>query len=380
MGLRGRKLMICLLGLAEPRKDTEPEVCPNSSDAQRAASPRRLVVCCDGTWNKPDQRYPTNVIKAARAILPVADRTDQIVYYDQGVGTGNLLDRVSGGAFGSGLEQNIREAYRFLMHNYEDGDELYLFGFSRGAYTVRSLAGLIRNVGLLRKVNAAMFPEAYALYRSDDFHPRSDEADKYRKAYSWEIGVKFIGVWDTVGALGIPIDGLRWMTRGRYEFHDLALSSKIHSGYQALSVDDKRKVFTPAIWEPPAEGQTIEQTWFAGCHADVGGGVPDNGLPDLALCWLVDRAKEQGLVFDDAYLKSIVTPDHRAPLHESYELFYRFWAPLSREIGTRSTITEAVHQSVIERMQNRPPTYLPENVRSYQRIPDARIDGRTGCA
>ena len=124
---------------------------------------KRIVISSDGTWNRPDQKNPTNVIKMARAILPTApDGKCQVVFYDQGVGTGKRLDRWLGGAFGQGLEKNVEDAYRFLMHNYDEGDEIYLFGFSRGAFTARSTVGMIRNSGLLHKTHADRFSKAYA--------------------------------------------------------------------------------------------------------------------------------------------------------------------------------------------------------------------------
>ncbi len=125
---------------------------------------KRIIVCADGTWNWIGQRFPTNVVKLARAIAPTApDGISQVVFYDQGVGTGNILDKLTGGAFGNGLEQNLSDNYHFLMHNYAEGDDLFFFGFSRGSYTVRSLAGLIRKCGILHKVHADKFHDAYSL-------------------------------------------------------------------------------------------------------------------------------------------------------------------------------------------------------------------------
>ena len=151
---------------------------------------RRLVVCCDGTWNTPDHidagvLAPTNVVDMARAVVPVApDGTSQLVYYHPGVGTDNLVDKLTGGAFGIGLDRNVQDAYLFLVHNYSEGDEIYFFGFSRGAYTVRSTAGMLRKVGLLRKERADLTKRATEIYRSRTGGADSPEADDFRRVNS----------------------------------------------------------------------------------------------------------------------------------------------------------------------------------------------------
>src|SRR5438876_7463074 len=176
---------------------------------------KSLVLCCDGTWDSADQGKDkttgelcvSNVLKiAVRLKKRTAAGALQIVYYDQGVGTGNILDKIGGGAFGDGLEANINDVYRFLIANYEPGDAVFLFGFSRGAYTARSIAGMIRRCGILRRENVRQYPEAKALYRKGVV-ATSDEATTFRKSFAIEdeTPVRCIGVWDTVGALGLPI-------------------------------------------------------------------------------------------------------------------------------------------------------------------------------
>jgi hypothetical protein len=175
------------------------------------------VICSDGTWFTPEHRSkgvvtPSNVYKMACAVKPRAgDDKAQIVLYNKGVGTGGIWDRFAGGAFGRGLFKNIEDAYFFLVHNYTPGDEIYLCGFSRGAYTVRSTAGLIRKCGLLHKIHADKFGDAYKLYRRRDATPDTPEAIKFREDYAQNIRIKFIGVWDTVGALGIPFGFLAFL-------------------------------------------------------------------------------------------------------------------------------------------------------------------------
>ena len=213
---------------------------------------KRLVICCDGTWNKADQMndagkpIPTNVIRVAyRVANRDAAGHPQIVFYDQGVGTGNLVDRFTGGLSGEGLEENIIEAYRFLIANYEKGDEIFLFGFSRGAFTARSIAGLIRNSGILRRSRVQNYKRAIDLYLDRGSAPNEAEATKFRSenAVSDMTPIKCIGVFDTVGALGIPARGLNKLTARKYEFHDAQLSASVEHAYHALALDEHRRPF-----------------------------------------------------------------------------------------------------------------------------------------
>jgi len=340
---------------------------------------KRLVICCDGTWNRPDQVSDgkvcsTNVTKIAQAIAGRdASGVLQHVYYDRGVGT-DWWDHLRGGAFGVGLSENIREAYQFLVTRYEPGDELWFFGFSRGAYTVRSLAGFVRNSGLLRREHAGQVDEAYALYRrrDADSNPRPIEAQLFRRTYTYEsegyeIRIKCIGVWDTVGALVIPIGILGAITRDvlHLQFHDVNLSSYVDNAFQALAIDEKRAAFRPSIWQqqPHAVGQRLVQVWFPGVHANVGGGYPDSSLSDIALLWMKDRTLECGLAFDDGYVSRTV---HAAPtgvLRNSRTGFYRVLPEFVRNISTsgRAPAFEDVHPSAYERMK-RLPEYRPVNL------------------
>jgi uncharacterized protein (DUF2235 family) len=266
---------------------------------------RRLVVCCDGTWKTADDGVVTNVVKLMDLVLPIApDGTHQIIYYGKGVGTGNRLDRLTGGAFGDGLETNVKDAYRFLVQNYAEGDELYLFGFSRGAFTARSLAGLIRCSWLVRKEHAGHITEAYNVYREK----HDDGADKpsavaFRTQYSRQVRIKFMGVWDTVGALGVPLGTLfRGATIRKHGFHDTGLSSYIDNAFHSLAIDEGRYTFEPSLWKSaPKPGQHVEQRWFAGVHSNVGGGYKEHGLSDYTLRWMADRAVGCDLALHPSY-------------------------------------------------------------------------------
>jgi uncharacterized protein (DUF2235 family) len=199
----------------------------NMPPTQGAHMPKkRLIICCDGTWNWPDQKgNPTNVVKMVRAIRPADDHgVPQIVFYDTGVGTGNLLDRIAGGLFGVGLAENVKQTYGFIVDNYQPGDELFLFGFSRGAHTVRSLSGLVGLIGLIPKQHMDEFLSAWAYYRT----PPQERTEAQRReflarfpedAQPRKTRIDFIGVWDTVGTMGIPTGPLRMIGQRRYRFH-----------------------------------------------------------------------------------------------------------------------------------------------------------------
>ena len=309
----------------------------------------RLIVCCDGTWNRADQvedgkPAATNVCKLYEAIdQPTAtQRAD----YKEGVGT-KRWERLRGGALGVGLSRNVQESYAWLVDNYAPGDELFLFGFSRGAFTARSLAGLVRNSGILKREKRGMVKEAYELYRSrkPGDAPWEANAADFRNQHSHpEARIKFIGVWDTVGALGIPIDAFRphWLTK-RWSFHDTTLSSAVDHAFHAISIDEQRKPFKPTLWvhklkqdgtpEPLPEGQTIRQVWFAGVHSDVGGGYGDASLSDIPLRWMAARASECGLVFKAGHpLTTAANPC--APKHESLNFIYRRLGAYDRKLST----------------------------------------------
>src|SRR5689334_12586040 len=145
---------------------------------------KRIAICCDGTWNKATQAFPTNVAKTKSAIAPIGNGVEQLAFYDSGVGTGGLFDKVLGGITGRGLEQNVHDAYRYLVEHYNAGDEIFFFGFSRGAYTARSTAGMIRKCGILRRDEISRIKEAYDLYKNAGIHPDSDQAKSFRHDYS----------------------------------------------------------------------------------------------------------------------------------------------------------------------------------------------------
>jgi uncharacterized protein (DUF2235 family) len=339
---------------------------------------KRIVICCDGTWNKPDENQegvpcPTNVTKLAQALLPQDSQgVEQLLFYDVGVGTsGSFWKRLFDGATGTGISQNILEAYRFLIREYQPGDTLYFFGFSRGAFTVRSLAGLIRNCGILKPPFADMVNAAYALYRSRAHagHPREKESVLFRKTYAVEeiTPVHFIGVWDTVGSLGNPLL-LGGLVSRKNQFHDTELSTTIAFAYQALAIDEKRHNFKAALWnqQGQAKNQTLEQVWFAGVHCNIGGGYANAGLSDLALDWMASKAAACGLALGP--MAPPPQPNPLAPREESWKSFYRLFPPWFRpmdEPGPKKGPTnETLHPSVLVRFST-VPAYRPRNLLLY---------------
>lgn len=310
---------------------------------------KKIIVCCDGTWNKPGIKdrgtiVKTNVQKMYEAINCGTQEIPQVKYYGQGVGTGfSLRDHFLGGSAGIGIDRNIIDAYKFIMWNYDANDEIYLFGFSRGAYTVRSLAGFIRNCGIMKPDYLHLVSEAYHLYRDRTAltHPESDLMIGFKKKYGidkQETLIKFLGVWDTVGALGIP---LKWfdLLNQKYQFHDVKISSQIRYAYHALSVDEKREVFTPTLWEISSTARSLpdpqvsEQVWFPGVHSNIGGGYKDCGLSDQTLKWMIEKAQETHLQFDQQYISNL-RPESTAELRNSVTGIYKLMKKINRQINT----------------------------------------------
>lgn len=316
---------------------------------------RRLVFCFDGTWNKLSNPEPTNVVLTAESIAPVDDDGhNQIVYYDEGVGT-SQHDKIRGGISGVGLLTNMRDAYRFLIFNYRPGDEIFVFGFSRGAFTAMSFVGLLRTAGILRVSDAKQIDEAFALYTKnaadvddDNTQKRTfrakysqvviDDADRaWREAQHYDISqspplkVEYLGVWDIVAALGVPTalgPLARWWVGRRYGFHDVRLSNTAVMARHAVAIDEYRAHFPPTLWsnvddlngekafKPDAPYQ---QQWFPGDHGSVGGGGEDRSHSNAALAWVLAGAVEAGLKLHFGQQSRIanLAGDFRGPLRNT---------------------------------------------------------------
>jgi uncharacterized protein (DUF2235 family) len=367
--------------------------------------PKKLVVCCDGTWNVPDEVHggvaaPTNVAKLALGVATGGD-SGQLLFYEPGVGT-RPDEHLLGGAFGLGLSRNVLNAYEFLCENYDQGDTLFLFGFSRGAYTARSLGGLIRNCGILRRDNVGRAEEAFAFYRdrTSHTHPSAIASQLFRSMYAYDDeDIHFIGVWDTVGALGIPDDLPGWEELGRritnwqelWGFHDTQLSSHVRFAYHALAIDEQRKPFRPTLWtSDDASDQTVEQVWFAGVHTEVGGGARDPALSDIALLWMVEKAVACGLELKPGVLTAgapdgaggTIAPDYRAPIVDSRHGFWEAIRPFHRlvELPVGDAPGQWIASSADRRLRERVAGYAPPGIDAYTRALEVTPVPETGSA
>jgi uncharacterized protein (DUF2235 family) len=330
---------------------------------------KRIVVCADGTWNRPEEDlerdFPTNVLKLARAIKPIgADGVPQQVFYDWGIGS--YHEKVVAGATGRGLHKNVMDDYRYIVQNYKPGDDIYLFGFSRGAYTIRSLTGMINNCGILKRPNAQLIQQAFELYkrRGAVNSPDGKNSVAFRKAHSYQSRrIKFVGVWDTVGAMGIPISFLGFFD-DRDEFYDGKLGRNVEIARHALAIDEHRKDFVPTIWvkRPTID---IKQVWFAGAHSNVGGSYQpdaDGALAsDTPFAWMIREATELTV---EPFLKQRLKESITASLHNSRRAFYRIRKTFYRDIDHEEGDI-LIHESVKKRWDALGDDYRPKNLVKY---------------
>jgi len=320
---------------------------------------KKIAYCADGTWDSSTSH--TNVYKLYKALVIGAD---QMPLYDDGVGaSGDPIVKIAGGAFGTGLWEKIKEGYVKIAHVYEAGDPLFIFGFSRGAYTARSLAGMIMACGLpTQDFTDDMVDTAFDAYRD-----KANRANLLKKLDACKLvaaEITMVGVWDTVGSLGIPscfggVDPIA------YGFLDTSLHPSIKNACQALAMDERRAQFPPTLWQgPAAPGQTLEQVWFTGAHSDVGGGEPDDlpgttALSDITLGWMMSKANALGLQFDPAVLAQYTMPlDPELALdkfHESWKVFCGF--PKRRSIDKNASIANSVAVRCAEES-----TWRPQNL------------------
>ncbi|KAJ5902043.1 hypothetical protein N7495_002571 [Penicillium taxi] len=317
------------------------------------AQGKRIVACCDGTWVNSEKGYdaptlqqphttlsiPTNVTRVYRSLKRRAfDGKIQVVYYHSGVGTsGSIVDALAGGIFGAGVSEDIREVYSFIATNYEYGDEIILVGFSRGAFTARSVAGLISEIGLLNSRGMEdLYPIFKDMQRMEGSHHRDKFPTKpfpnkprhrkeYRNRLEYEgltrvydqdgirIRVRCVAVWETVGSLGplnnkyiLSPSNREILTSSTCKFYNTSLSNGIEHAFQALALDEERTSFAPAIWERPRHVKTdLRQVWFCGVHSNVGGGLPDQELANVSLVWMVDQLASIGISFEEGLIDRI---------------------------------------------------------------------------
>jgi uncharacterized protein (DUF2235 family) len=367
--------------------------------------PKNIVICADGTGNTTVRGRGTNVFKLYEAIDQNGHRFDptkiqQVAIYHDGVGTESLKwVRIFAGAFGWGLSRNVKQLYGELARVYDPGDRIYLFGFSRGAFTVRTLAGLVVTCGILdpdayqsnRKFWGAV-RAAYGEYRRKyqtslsrlfrgqiTIDPRT-----LRRRFSVPIPaftdptqkiIDFVGVWDTVDAVGAPfgLANLINSTFYRFKFPDTKLSDQVAYACHALAVDEERKSFTPLLWrQQPDDEARVEQVWFAGVHSNVGGGYPRQGLSLVTLDWMMRKGEERGLRFLDAhrliYRDGADVDDKLYDPRAGLGVFYR-WRPRNIEaICKEHHVVPKVHRTVYQRIARNTEGYAPGSL-----PPDSRI-------
>lgn len=345
---------------------------------------KNIVVCCDGT-NGQFRAHNTNVVRLFRLL---AHGPEQAAFYDPGLGTMSppgaltqleqMVTRALGLGFGYGLADRIGDAYRHLMDFYEEGDRIFLFGFSRGAYTVRALAGMVHMFGIVRAGNENLIPYVTAMFgRHDDEVFRL--ANEFKQTFSRASRIHFVGVWDTVSSVGWIYDPVK--------LPYTANNPSVLAGRHAISIDERRAFFRQNLWGPASDDQDLQQVWFAGTHSDVGGGYPaaESGLANIALRWMLDEAQAKGLLLDPERVASVLArpenqPDPAGPLHESLEgawWILEYWPKPYMDLserpprwrwriprGTRRRIPHdaVIHPSVFQRMSDPALHYAPSNL------------------
>jgi uncharacterized protein (DUF2235 family) len=322
---------------------------------------KSIIFCADGTWQLP--RNNTNVYQLYKGLITSAT---QIALYDDGVGADATgLQRIQDGVLGDSILQKVKDGYTQIAHVYEPGDSIYTFGFSRGAYTARSLAGMIAVCGLpAGGFDSALVDQAFAAYR--DPVNRATILAGLAKYQLQNCTIQMVGVWDTVGALGVPaIFGGVDLTQ--YGFLDTSLHPNVQHACHCMSIDEERKQFPATLWtSAPVGAQTIDQVWFCGCHGDVGGGTEVGGgvddttmLSDITLSWMVGKAAAFGVVFDPGFLAQCTAPAAKYSLdliHESWKVV--FGPPVARPIAANATLSNSVQVRVQFALD-----YLPSNLK-----------------
>jgi Uncharacterized alpha/beta hydrolase domain (DUF2235) len=321
---------------------------------------KKIVFCADGTWAHPQspalvEDADTNVYKLYKCLAYTAT---QATFYDDGVGAGgNLFRHLLGGAIGQGLFQKVKDGYTAIAHVYDPNDTIYIFGFSRGAYTARSLAGMIAICGLPTKPFDTNFVEtAFQAYR--DSTQRSSLLATLTSYSLFDAKITCVGVWDTVGSLGIPIDPFG-IDDAIYGFLDTKLHPDVLNAFHAVSIDERRREFPPTLWTPPfAVGQTVEQMWFAGVHSDVGGGYSQSGLSDVTLNWILksalacDPANPLELVDPNTGYLTVEPKNSLDQTHESWNLLWGF--PHRRSVPQTADIANSVEIRITQDLNYRP--------------------------
>ena len=388
-------IALFVASVASPFSPFRGEAKAEAPKVSVAQPQKRLALFLDGTWNAVDSN--TNVWRMKALCAPIStDGKSQLVFYEIGV------NGVVGGSTGKGLDENIRLAYEWLIENYSDGDEIFIFGFSRGAYTARSLAGLIAKLGILKPGSPIGVAQLFGRYKRSDEETigklrELQEAGKLENItleerwmlkYSQPAKIKVVAVWDTVGSLGIPAFKIVGVSRSTFGFLQTGLRIQIEHGYHALAIDEHRKDFAPTLWDvrlpkdpnevhaAPRPTPSVEQRWFVGAHANVGGGYETDLLAQTPLRWIMKKASLHGLTFrndvdiDGDVVTAPVTDSYKEFMNGAYSKFSKpFFRKIGedsdvREDGTHTNVNETIDESVFERWRL-VPTYRPPNLTEW---------------
>jgi len=315
---------------------------------------KNIVVCCDGTKAEYSSRSEnTNIVRLFEILGP--DGADQISYYDPGIGTyspsrgavSRWIEKQVMAASGWGLDANVEKAYAYLMNYYEQSDRIFLFGYSRGAHTVREVANLLLRCGLLTKGSENLIPFATKICRKGG----PERAGRFKNTFSRVCKPHLIGVFDTVAAVG-------WLMWRKYH-RSRPPSADLSYGYHALSLDEGRFYFPVSLWDDRKipEGQTIEQVWFPGYHGDVGGQMADRRISDISLEWMLRKAESQGLRLRNDWAKRL-TPDPLGDIKQSRRHVWRLLPERKRHVPEGAWM----HSSVVKRMDVFADSYRPSNL------------------
>ena len=377
---------------------------PDAPTISEQTPKKRIALFLDGTWNAGSDN--TNVWRLKSLCSEKsADQSSQVIYYDVGV------NGFVGGMVGKGLNRNVTDAYEWLIENYNSQDELFIFGFSRGAFTARSLAGFIAKYGMLKRGAPLGVKQLYNRYRRAEdrtiwklIESRDNATlgecnleEQWMLKYCIPIRIKVVAVWDTVGSVGIPFGNIPGISRATFGFLHTGLRVPIENGFHALAIDEHRRAFMPTLWtvrkpkDPnaiiakPRSLTSVEQRWFVGAHANVGGGYDSDLLTQIPLRWIMSKASVHGLAFhDDVEISGDV---HKSPITDSYRDFmygcYRGFSwrhhrtigepPIERADGTHSNVNETIDVSVFDRWRN-VQKYRPSNLLDWGKRHKVKIE------
>ena len=334
---------------------------------------KSIIVCADGTWNTPHGRSACSIDTNVRKLyMTLVNDANQLKYYDSGVGTdGTPLDHLTGGSMGKGLFQKVQDCYAFLSNVYDPGDKVFLFGFSRGAFTARSVAGMIAGFGVPTvNMDNETVRKIFAAYRETDPGRRKIAKADLKETYGLQtVTVEMIGVWDTVGSLGIPGIFFNLFNQKEYGFLDTSIHECIQHGYHAVSIDERRAQFKPTLWTNPdgsalVNNAQVEQVWFPGVHCDVGGSYAEDKLSEITLSWMLQKAIKHGLILSAEAKARNLMPSPKNVLGQAHEAWSLVpWGiPEHRQVPPCATMANTVQGRL-----DHDASYIPKNITLHGR-------------